>query len=334
MNELNKWRGYPKKGVSFFCAPFRLIFNIEQRIMNEKIKGGLLVFLGASSFGFLSTIVKFAYENGYTVGEITGTQSFSGMMLLWFFYFIYKSRNKQQAENKSKESNTVKTKWWKVALAGTFTGLVGIFYYQSVKLLPASIAIILLMQYLWMSMLIEAVVFKKKPSKKQLILLVLVLLGTLLAGGLFSDTITLNFEGIIYGLLAAFCYAIFLMTSGRIGNDLPVLKKSALMITGSCIATWIIFPPLFFFNGVYWSGLIFWGLGLALLGTVIPPLFFSSGIPRVGVSVGAILSAAELPVATLSSAFILHESVDAVKWVGVVLILLAIVATNVRTKRE
>jgi len=302
--------------------------------MNERIKGGLLVFIGASSFGLLSTIVKFAYANGYTLGEITGTQSFSGMAILWLLYLITKSiKKKDKADKKEKaDANQPKTKWWKVVLAGTFTGLVGIFYYQCVKLLPASVAIILLMQYLWISMLIEAIVFKKKPSRKQLLLLVVVLFGTLLAGGIFSEEIILNLKGVIFGLLAAACYAIFLMTSGRIGNDLPVLKKSALMITGSCILTWIIFPPLFFFNGVYFGGLILWGLALALLGTVIPPLLFSMGIPRVGVSIGAILSAAELPVATLSSAFILHESVDALRWFGVILILLAIVATNLRTK--
>lgn len=301
--------------------------------MNERIKGGLLVFLGAVSFGLLSTIVKFAYEQGYTLGEITGTQSFSGMVILWALYMISTKIKKQDNNtNEEKKSPIDKTKWWKVCIAGTFTGLVGIFYYQCVKLLPASIAIILLMQYLWISVLIEAVVFKKKPTRKQLLLLCIVLAGTLLAGGLFSSTIELNLKGVIFGLLAAASYAIFLMTSGRIGNDLPVLKKSALMITGSCIMTFIIFPPLFFFNGTYLGGLYLWGLSLALFGTVIPPFFFSMGIPRVGVSIGAILSAAELPVATLSSAFILKENVDAIKWVGVILILLAIVATNIKTK--
>ncbi|MFV0538548.1 MAG: EamA family transporter [Dysgonomonas sp.] len=301
--------------------------------MNERIKGGLLVFLGAVSFGLLSTIVKFAYEQGYTLGEITGTQSFSGMVILWALYMIStKIKNQDKNTNEEKKNPIDKTKWWKVCIAGTFTGLVGIFYYQCVKLLPASIAIILLMQYLWISVLIEAVVFKKKPTRKQLLLLFIVLAGTLLAGGLFSSTIELNLKGVIFGLLAATSYAIFLMTSGRIGNDLPVLKKSALMITGSCIMTFIIFPPLFFFNGTYLSGLYLWGLSLALFGTVIPPFFFSMGIPRVGVSIGAILSAAELPVATLSSAFILKEDVDAIKWAGVILILLAIVATNIKTK--
>lgn len=301
--------------------------------MNERIKGGLLVFLGAVSFGLLSTIVKFAYEQGYTLGEITGTQSFTGMVILWTLYMIsVKIKKQDNNSNEEKRNPAGKTKWWKVCIAGAFTGLVGIFYYQCVKLLPASIAIILLMQYLWISVLIEAIVFKKKPTRKQLLLLAIVLAGTLLAGGLFSGTIELNMKGVVYGLLAATSYAIFLMTSGRIGNDLPVLKKSALMITGSCIMTFIIFPPLFFFDGTYLGGLYLWGLSLALLGTVIPPFFFSMGIPRVGVSIGAILSAAELPVATLSSAFILHENVDAIKWVGVILILLAIVATNIKTK--
>lgn len=293
--------------------------------------------LGAISFGFLSTIVKFAYESGYTLGEITGTQSFSGMVILWIIHWLTTLKKKKSeithtnnTDDNAQSESVPKTAWWKVSVSGVFTGLVGIFYYQCVKLMPASIAIILLMQYLWISVLIEAVVFKKRPSKKQLILLGVVFVGTFLAGGIFSEELAINIKGVGYGLLAATSYSVFLIASGRIGNDLPVLKKSALMITGSCAATWLIFPPLFFFNGVYFSGLFAWGLALALLGTVIPPFFFSYGIPRVGVSIGAILSAVELPTATLSSALILNESVDFVKWIGVALILLSIVATNVR----
>lgn len=301
--------------------------------MNEKIKGGFLVFIGAVSFGLVSTIVKFAYSSGYTLGEITGAQTFLGMIILWLLYLISLSFKKQEktTDTVSPES---KTRWWKIVLAGTFVGLVGIFYYQCVQLLPASVAIILLMQYLWISMLIEVIVFKKKPSRKQLLLLGVVLLGTFLAGGIFSEEIILNLKGIIFGLLAALCYAIFLMTSGRIGNDLPVLKKSALMITGACLITCIIFPPMFLFDGRLGLELLYVGLSISLLGTVIPPLLFSIGIPRVGVSIGAILSATELPVATLSSAFILHESVDIIRWIGVILILSAIVATNITTSKE
>lgn len=314
----------------------RVFRKRDIKMNSDKLAGGIFVFLGACSFGVLSTIVKKAYGEGFVLGQVTGSQAFLGMVILWALYvlsgFLFRGKRRVSLQRKKKEFR-VKTAWWKVSLAGTFTGLVGIFYYQCVKLLPASIAIILLMQYLWISLLIESVVFRKKPHRVQLVAASVVLAGTLFAGGIFNETVTLNTAGILYGLLAATCYALFLMTSGRIGNDLPVLKKSALMITGSCFITWLIFPPLFLFNGVFFAGLYKWGLALALLGTVIPPLFFSIGIPRTGVSLGAILSAAELPVAVLSSYLILREEVQVLQWVGVLLILSAIVLTNIRFRR-
>ena len=39
--------------------------------MNQKLRGGIFVFLGACSFGVLSTIVKTAYGEGFNVGQIT-----------------------------------------------------------------------------------------------------------------------------------------------------------------------------------------------------------------------------------------------------------------------
>lgn len=304
--------------------------------MNDKLKGGIIVFLGACSFGLLSTIVKTAYGEGYVVGQITGSQAFFGMTTLWLLYWVqctfFKSSKKQQKEE-SKEPKP-KTAWWKVSAAGIFTGLVSVFYYICVSLLPASIAIILLMQYLWISIIIELLVFKKKPAKIQLIAAGIVLIGTVFAGGVFNDTITLNFKGVVFGLLAATCYAIFLITSGRIGTDLPVLKKSALMITGSCAMIFIIFPPTFFIDGTFINGLYKWGIILALLGTVIPPMFFSYGIPKTGVSMGAILSAAELPTAVIVSHIILYEPVDALQWTGVLLILSSIAMTNIKFQKS
>lgn len=300
--------------------------------MNKKLKGGIFVFLGACSFGLLSTIVKKAYAADYTLGEITGSQTLFGTLFLWLIYFLqvrFNSIKKSSPNLVSGQVSSKPTPWWKVLLTGTFTGLVGLFYYKAVNLLPASIAIILLMQYLWISIILDALIFKKKPTRVQILATLVVLTGTVFAGGIFNQTITLNPEGVIYGLLAALSYALFILCSGRVGNDLPVFKKSALMITGSFILTWIIFRPTFLFDGVFISGLYKWGLALALLGTVIPPLCFSVGVPKVGVSLGAILSAAELPVAVLSSYFILQEDVQVLQWIGVLLILTSIIMSNV-----
>lgn len=295
--------------------------------MKEKFLGGLLVFLGACSFGVLSSIVKTAYKSGYTLGQVTGVQCFFGMLILWGIHFIVKATNKNKVTNKHKKSLTKK---WHMCAVGIFPGLVGICYYQCVQLVPASIAIILLMQYLWISVIIDFVIFKNKPTPIQLVTIITIIIGSCLAAGIFNQTIKLNLTGCLFGFLAALMYSLFITTSSNIGNELPKLEKSALMITGACIVTFIIFPPLFFFEFSIDDKIYQLGFLLALLGTVLPPFLFSVGIPKIGISLSAILSAAELPVAVTCSYFYLRESVYFNQWIGVIIILLAIALPNLK----
>ncbi|MCX8600954.1 MULTISPECIES: EamA family transporter [unclassified Gilliamella] len=295
--------------------------------MKEKFLGGLLVFLGACSFGVLSSIVKTAYKAGYSLGEVTGVQCFLGMLILWGIHLIVKTLHKSKS-NSEKELNQPLTKKWKVCAVGIFPGLVGICYYQCVQLVPASIAIILLMQYLWISVIIDFVIFKNKPSFIQIVTVIVIIVGSALAAGIFNEDIRLNLFGCMFGLLAAIMYSLFITTSSNIGNELPKLEKSALMITGACIVTFLIFPPMFFFKINIHDQLYQLGFLLALLGTVLPPFLFSVGIPKIGISFSAILSAAELPVAVTCSYFYLKESVYFNQWVGVLIILLAIALPN------
>lgn len=297
--------------------------------MKEKFLGGLLVFLGACSFGVLSSIVKTAYQSGYTLGQVTGVQCFLGMLILWTIHLIVKMLKQPKIENKKPL-----TKKWRVCAVGIFPGLVGICYYQCVQLVPASIAIILLMQYLWISVIIDFVIFKNKPSPIQLLTVVIIIVGSCFAAGIFNQAIELNLTGCFFGFLAALMYSLFITTSSNIGNELPKLEKSALMITGACIVTFCIFPPLFFFELSIDDKIYQLGFLLALLGTVLPPFLFSVGIPKIGISLSAILSAAELPVAVTCSYFYLKESVYLNQWIGVVIILLAIALPNLKHLRK
>jgi drug/metabolite transporter (DMT)-like permease len=286
------------------------------------LKGVVLVLFGACSFGILSTFVKLAYADGYSLSDVTGTQAFFGAVLLWLFYFI-------QVKTSKKVYPKSNTHWFKLLAAGTFTGLVSMFYYQCVKLVPASLAIILLMQFVWISVLLELIIYKKKPSKMQILAVGVILSGTVLASGFIETNANqINFEGIVYGMLAAFCYGIFLMLNGKLGNDYPPLKKSALMITGACILIFVILPPTFLINGALTGSLLKWGIILAVFGTFIPPLCFAAGIPKIGLTLSSILSSAELPVAVMMSSLILHEQVSAIRWLGVAIILTAMILPN------
>ncbi|WP_242927300.1 EamA family transporter [Pontibacter vulgaris] len=291
-------------------------------------RGITLVFLGACSFGILSTFVKLAYKEGFTLGDVTGTQVLFGLIFLWVIVLL-----RQLLGSKSNGASFGEK--LKLAAMGTSTGLVSIFYYKCVQTVPASIAILLLMQFTWMSLVVEAIMKRKLPKLSQVATVLLVLFGTALAGRLFSGSLTdFDWHGIGFGLLAAFCYTLFLTVNGSAGNNMHPTTKSALILTGACVLVLSVFPPEFLVNGALAKGLWKWGIILSLFGTVIPPLFFAYGIPRIGLGLSAILSSAELPVAVLMSSIVLQEEVWPVQWLGVAIILAAITLSNLHSIRK
>ncbi len=292
----------------------------------EKIKGVITVFLGAASFGILSTFVKKAYAQGFTLGEVVGIQALFGMLLLWLLMFIVWGVNKSYFSR-----HASRTPKWTILVSGISTGAVSILYYKCVQLVPASLAIVLLMQYIWIGQFIEFIFFKEKPTLRHLLGIAVILASTLLATGIFEqDMKGINLLGIGYGLLAATGYAVFIIVNGRVGNDRPPLQKSALMVSGACMFIFIVLQPFSLFEAETFSSLGKYGLLLAVFGTVLPPLLFAYGMPKTGVSLGSILSAVELPVAVGMSYYILHEPVSVLQAVGVVCILLVVVFLNIQ----
>ncbi len=296
----------------------------------EKIWGSLAVFLGAASFGVLSTFVKKAYKAGFTLGEVTGAQALLGAAALWFLYLVLRSFNGSKTYAEPKKDSP-----WLLVLAGLSTGLVSVLYYQCVNLLPASIAIVLLMQYTWIGALIEWVFFKTPPTKPQLIGCTLVIVGTLFSTGIFEKEVSdLSLSGLLYGLGAATSYSLFIMLNGRIGKDYPTVLKSALMVTGAFILVVAVLRPVGLLQTEVITRLLPFGVLLALFGTIIPPLLFAYGMPKTGYSLGSILSAVELPVAVSMSYFVLGEYVSGWQWFGVIFILLVIIFIQLQKTKK
>lgn len=289
----------------------------------KNLQGALAVFIGAASFGVLSTFVKKAYSAGFSLGEVTGVQALLGMLILWII-FLLKKITKVNLDKYPR-----KTASWKIMLAGISTGVVSVLYYKCVQLVPASIAIVLLMQFIWISAFVNYILFKHTPSKKQRIGIILILIATLFAtGALESNIHEISTLGIVYGLLAALAYSIFIIVNGKVGNDYPPVQKSALMVTGACILIFILLQPISLVQVTIDPQIYTYGILLAVFGTVLPPFLFAYGMPKIDIALGSILSAVELPVAVAMSYFVLHENVSILQWFGVAFILAVVVWIN------
>jgi drug/metabolite transporter (DMT)-like permease len=77
-----------------------------------------------------------------------------------------------------------------------------------------------------------------------------------------------------------------------------------------------------------------WGIVLSLFGTISPPMLLNAGFPLTGIGLGSIVSALELPVSVLMAYFLLHEKVDLLQWTGILLIILAIIMMNFKSKKQ
>ncbi|MFF2089628.1 EamA family transporter [Paenibacillus sp. NPDC058174] len=291
----------------------------------------IAVLAGAMSYGILSTIVVHAYDRGFTLGEVVGSQLSFGFLLAWLLAAFIKFKQKRgvPAGNSSEQTATWRKLEWKhkllLILAGAPSAVTGLLYYHSLKYIPASLAIIMLFQFTWIGVVIQAVIQRKRPSRAILASLAVLLTGTALAAGLAAPGgAAFNLTGMGLGLLSAISYSLMILFSGKAVPDAHPAYRSAWMSTGAVALVFILFPPHFLFNGHLFDGLLLFGALLGFFGAFIPPLLYAVGIPHIGEGMASILGAAELPVAVLLSTFVLHEHVSGIQWAGVVLVLAGI----------
>ena len=298
---------------------------------NNIFKGVFLVALGATSYGMLATFVKLAYQEEFTTAEVTTSQFIYGIIGILLINLFQKIKNKNTALKASSKNI------FQLMLAGTSLGMTSLFYYLAVKYIPVSIGIVMLMQTVWMGVLLEWFLDKKAPSQQKIISVIIVLIGTALAINIFeidfNDT-TNNWPlGLMFGLLAATSFTTTMFTANKVALEISSAQRSLYMLLGGAVIvfTFGMITQVTPFNFEIFAK---WGIILALFGTIIPPMLLNAGFPHTGIGLGSIVSSLELPVSVLMAFFLLNESVLFIQWIGIVLIIFAIVIMNIQFKKK
>jgi len=299
---------------------------------NNVLKGVFLVGFGATSYGMLATFVKLAYSdkgitgNTFTPAEVISSQFILGILAILLINAFQKSKKGNEVIKASKKNIT------QLMITGTSTGLTSIFYYLAVMYIPVSIGIVLLMQTVWMGVLLEWALEKKRPSNIKILAVLIVLGGTALATDLIHAKTGLDWRGVVLGILAAASFTTTMFASNRVAVGISSAQRSLYMLLGGAVV--VLFFALATQSTPFNYDIFYkWGILLALFGTVIPPMLMNIGFPLTGIGLGSIVSALELPVSVLMAYFILNETVIPTQWIGIILIIFAIVVMNLRFKK-
>lgn len=305
--------------------------------MNLLTKGILFVAFGASSYGMLATFVKLAYKENYSTAEVTISQFALGILIVLLLNIF------------SKKTAVImsRTDVRNLMLAGTTMGFTSVLYYLCVKYLNASIAVVLLMQSVWIGVLTESLQTRKMPSLLKISAVVLVLAGTALATNIFSNEINFNIKGFVFGFLSAISFSLTLFSTNSVATHLPPFKRTLYMLLGGSVIV-VLFALLtqilptyahielindadLIVHKEFDSRILFnYGILLSVFGTVLPPIFLNKGFPLTGVGLGSIISAIELPVSVSFAYLLLAEQVSGLQWLGILIILFAIILMNYR----
>lgn len=285
----------------------------------------LLILLGAASYGMLSPIVKLAIQDGWNVKALTFVQVLSGAVFLWMIMLI-QSRLRPALKLKP-------TVWLRLAAVGIFgLSLTTVMFNETLARLDASLSIVLLFQFTWITILLECIRTKRWPTRHEWTAALLIFTGTLFAVGLLERELgDLNAAGVMYGLLSAISYSLFFFLSGFLPQTLEPFAKSSVMAASSLV--FVLALQGTGLGALAGSGsvpLVVWGVIMGLLGTVLPTVCMNVGIPKAGAGLAALLGSFELPVSVLAAKLMLGEPLSWWQGAGIALILAGILAARNR----
>lgn len=280
----------------------------------KRTGGTAMVLAGAALWGLIGLFNRTLMAAGLTPESIVLVRNLGGLVLLGLVLAVWK-----------RDVFRISPKHL-VYFFGT--GIISVLlftwcYFSCQQECSLAVAAILLYTSPAFVVLLSALLWKDKLTRKKLLALALTFFGCVCVTGVYSGGMTITLRGFLLGLGAGFFYALY-----------SIFGRYALEHYAPYTVTFYTFA----FAGV--GSLIFFraeqvailadgrmalvALGLAVVCTVLPYLFYTAGLARMESGKAAILASVEPVVAALVGIIAFHENMSPATGLGVVSILAAV----------
>lgn len=202
------------------------------------------------------------------------------------------------------------------------TGIVSVLaftvcYFSCQQVCSLAVAAILLYTAPAIVVILSAILWKEPVTRKKVTALVLTLVGCACVTGVFAGDLTVTLRGVLLGLGAGFFYALY-----------SVLGRYALAHYGPMTVTYWTFVfcgagslafvrPKELAAGFSHPSAWLLSLGLVVLSTVLPYLFYTWGLARVEASRASIMASLEPVVASLVGVLVFGEPMGVLTALGI-----------------
>jgi len=294
----------------------------------SRLTGAILVMVSAIAFSGKAVIIKLAYRHGVdAVTLLTLRMIFSAPMFLLLAWWALRDPGIQPLSRADLRS---------VALLG-FIGyyLASYFDFIGLQYITAALERLLLFIHPTFVLLLSALLFKRRITRRDVVAVVLSYVGIALV---FGHDVATQPGNVVLGsawvLLSALFYAAYLLGSGRVVGRVGSLRFACYAGLVSCVAVvihylvtsdwYVIFAQP---APVYWLALL-----MAAVSTVLPIVLMSEGIRRIGSSHASIIGSVG-PIATIFLGFFfLDEQITALQLAGAGLVMAGVLAISLQKK--
>lgn len=284
------------------------------------LSGYFLVILSAVGFSFKSVLVKIAYGYGVDPMTLMLMRMFIALPFFLVTLFLMERRNAFQIR-------------FKDLSLFAFMGIIGIgcamlFSLYSIEFIDASLATLVAYTYPAMTMLMLLIFMGEKATLTKTASLVVTFLGLSLAVRIDQgDFLFVNGKGIIFGLIASFCFAIYNALSEKAMKGVSPVK----LIT-YCMVFLVSFFGFFFGKRPYPDIAEVWMIAslLGICSGFLPFLLYIYGVQRIGAGKAVIVSSLA-PVFTLFWTYtFLGERLDIVQIIGMGMIIFGVMILRLK----
>lgn len=284
--------------------------------LSSRQMGIIQIILSGICFGFLGFFGKKAYGFGISPGELLALRYFISAILTFVLILV---------TNRPSLFNLTPFEIISSLMLGIFGyALFSSFFFLALSGLSASLTVLLLYTYPVMVMILSHYILKEYMTKSGVIALITVSLGmTLLVWGEWSVSKPVY---LLFGIGAAFFYALYIIYSHRFLKNTPALPSSFYVQLGAGVVL-----SLIHFSAhparpieILTEHFVFI-VSMAILCSLMAMSLFLAGLQKISSSEASILSTTEPISGVIIATVLLQEKISLVQLMGGVLILLGMI---------
>lgn len=282
--------------------------------VKDSTQGYLFILSGSILFSTKAVLVKLAFNHS----AVDPVSLLALRMLFSLPFFLFTG---WWARRSLTSIPLTRKQWWSViglGLLGYY--LSSLLDFIGLKYISAGLERLILFLFPTFTVFINSVLFKEKFTSRQLLAIGVSYLGILIA---YADEMSLDmnkpgfFLGSVLILVCSITYAGYIVGTGRLLKQVPVMRYTSLAMLSATSGVLIHFFIAGNFSVLHLNQTtIGFGLLLAILATVIPNFLVAAGIKSIGSNNAAIVSAIG-PVSTIILAyFFLGEALSLYQIIG------------------